>query len=185
MPISRDEQSAAATHAIVGCAIDDLPSSGTASASSSARGWTSPRSGSRSWTCRERYTTASHDESDTGQQELYVALRGSGAVVAGDTRLPLDAEHLVRVDAGVDRVLDGGPGRPARAVRRRRARRGVHGPGVDRGRVTRRRSPRRLCVATAPRRPEQRPTALPSRPCRSTTTRHGRAGGSCATTTAR
>ena len=27
------------------------------------------------------YTTQSHDESDTGQQELYVALRGSGAVV--------------------------------------------------------------------------------------------------------
>ena len=36
------------------------------------------------------YTTASHDESDTGQQELYVALRGSGAVVAGDLRVPLD-----------------------------------------------------------------------------------------------
>ena len=55
------------------------------------------------------YTTASHDESDTGQQELYVALRGSGAVVAGDASLPLDGEHLVRVDAGVDRVLASGP----------------------------------------------------------------------------
>ena len=56
----------------------------------------------------ENYTTSSHDESDTGQQELYVALRGSGAVVAGEMRLPLDAEHLVRVDAGVDRVLTSG-----------------------------------------------------------------------------
>jgi len=55
------------------------------------------------------YTTASHDESDTGQQELYVALAGAGAVVAGDKSLPLDPDHLVRVDAGVDRVLTSGP----------------------------------------------------------------------------
>jgi len=55
------------------------------------------------------YTTASHDESETGQQELYVALRGTGAVVAGEQRLPLDAEHLVRVNAGVDRALTSGP----------------------------------------------------------------------------
>jgi uncharacterized cupin superfamily protein len=55
------------------------------------------------------YTTASHDESDTGQQELYVALRGAGAVVAGSRRLPLDPEHLVRVNAGVDRALTSGP----------------------------------------------------------------------------
>ena len=55
------------------------------------------------------YETGSHDESDTGQQELYVALRGSGAVVAGERRLPLDPEHLVRVDAGVDRALTSGP----------------------------------------------------------------------------
>ena len=54
-------------------------------------------------------TTGPHDESDTGQQELYVALRGSGAVVAGELRLPLDPEHLARVDAGVDRVLTSGP----------------------------------------------------------------------------
>jgi uncharacterized cupin superfamily protein len=55
------------------------------------------------------YSTKSHDESDTGQQELYVALRGSGVVVVGERRLPLDPEHLVRVDAGVDRVLTSGP----------------------------------------------------------------------------
>jgi len=55
------------------------------------------------------YTTASHDESETGQQELYVALDGAGAVVAGEHRLPLDPEHLVRVNAGVDRTLTSGP----------------------------------------------------------------------------
>ena len=55
------------------------------------------------------YATQSHDESETGQQELYVAMRGSGAVVIGDERVPLDGEHVVRVDAGVGRVLASGP----------------------------------------------------------------------------
>jgi mannose-6-phosphate isomerase-like protein (cupin superfamily) len=54
------------------------------------------------------YTTDSHDESETGQQELYIALRGDGAVVVGEERLPLDPDHLVRVDAGVGRVLTSG-----------------------------------------------------------------------------
>ena len=55
------------------------------------------------------YTTQSHDESSSGQQELYVGLRGEGAVVIGDTRLPLAEGGLVRVDAGVGRVLSSGP----------------------------------------------------------------------------
>ena len=55
------------------------------------------------------YSTKSHDESETGQQEMYVALRGSGAVVTGDEELTLDGEHIVRVDAGIDRVLRSGP----------------------------------------------------------------------------
>ena len=54
------------------------------------------------------YTTESHDEADTGQQELYVALRGSGRVLIGDQYLTLDEEHLVRVDAGVSRILASG-----------------------------------------------------------------------------
>jgi hypothetical protein len=33
----------------------------------------------------------------------------AAAVVAGETRLALDPEQLVRVDAGVDRVLTSGP----------------------------------------------------------------------------
>jgi uncharacterized cupin superfamily protein len=55
------------------------------------------------------YTTQSHDESASGQQELYVGLRGEGAVVIGDTRVPLGEGRLVRVDAGVGRVLASGP----------------------------------------------------------------------------
>lgn len=55
------------------------------------------------------YSTKSHDEAESGQQELYVALRGSGSVDIGDERHPLDADHLVRVDAGTARVLSSGP----------------------------------------------------------------------------
>jgi mannose-6-phosphate isomerase-like protein (cupin superfamily) len=55
------------------------------------------------------YTTGSHDETDSGQQELYVALRGSGSVDIDGTGLPLDPDHLVRVDAGTSRALSSGP----------------------------------------------------------------------------
>ena len=55
------------------------------------------------------YATRSHDESESGQQELYVALRGAGAVVIGPEEHALDAEHLVVVDAGVGRLLKSGP----------------------------------------------------------------------------
>jgi mannose-6-phosphate isomerase-like protein (cupin superfamily) len=56
------------------------------------------------------YTTEPHDESDTGQQELYVALAGSGTVDVDGARLTLDPDHLVRVDAGTARTLSSGPG---------------------------------------------------------------------------
>jgi uncharacterized cupin superfamily protein len=55
------------------------------------------------------YSTTSHDESATGQEELYVALRGSGSVDVDDARLPLDAGHLVRVHARTQRALTSGP----------------------------------------------------------------------------
>jgi mannose-6-phosphate isomerase-like protein (cupin superfamily) len=54
------------------------------------------------------YSTKSHDESESGQQELYVALRGSGSVDIDGESLTLDADHLVRVDAGTPRVLSSG-----------------------------------------------------------------------------
>ncbi len=57
------------------------------------------------------YSTKSHNESDSGQQELYVALHGSGAVVvhgSEDERLTLDPDHLVAVDPEHDRTLTSG-----------------------------------------------------------------------------
>ena len=55
------------------------------------------------------YSTKSHDESESGQQELYVGLRGTGSIDIDGERLPLDAEHLVKVDPGTERVLSSGP----------------------------------------------------------------------------
>jgi uncharacterized cupin superfamily protein len=57
------------------------------------------------------YTTRSHDESGSGQEELYVRLAGSGWVVLDDSgeRLALDAEHLAAVGPGTARSLSSGP----------------------------------------------------------------------------
>jgi len=55
------------------------------------------------------YSTKSHDESQSGQQELYVALRGSGSVDIDGESHALDADHLVKVDPGTARVLSSGP----------------------------------------------------------------------------
>jgi hypothetical protein len=57
------------------------------------------------------YATKSHDESQSGQEELYVRLAGSGAVVldSDGTELPLDEERLAAVGPGVARTLRSGP----------------------------------------------------------------------------
>jgi hypothetical protein len=57
------------------------------------------------------HTTRSHDEADTGQEELYLALRGSGEIVVGDdeARLRLDPDHVARVGPGVQRSVVAGP----------------------------------------------------------------------------
>jgi len=57
------------------------------------------------------YSTKSHDESASGQEELYVRLAGSGELVLDDSgeRLPLDAEHLAAVGPSVSRTLTSGP----------------------------------------------------------------------------
>ena len=56
------------------------------------------------------YETKSHNESDSGQEELYVALSGSGAVVMGDgERAKLDVDHVVAVAPQTDRTLASGP----------------------------------------------------------------------------
>ena len=57
------------------------------------------------------YSTKSHDESESGQEELYVGLRGAGAVLIDDEdlKLPVDPDHVVRVSAGTARTLTSGP----------------------------------------------------------------------------
>jgi mannose-6-phosphate isomerase-like protein (cupin superfamily) len=52
----------------------------------------------------ERYPT--HDHARDGQEEVFVALRGSGEVEIDRTeRVPLDADHIVRVASGTNRKL--------------------------------------------------------------------------------
>ena len=57
------------------------------------------------------YTTRSHDESSSGQEELYVRLAGTGWIILDDSgdRLALDEEHLAAVGPGVARSLASGP----------------------------------------------------------------------------
>jgi mannose-6-phosphate isomerase-like protein (cupin superfamily) len=93
---------------IAGRAIDDLPQLWDGFAKLVRDGLDISAFGVQIMDLPPGHVTAAHDESETGQQELYVALRGAGEVVAGDVRLPLDADHVVRVDAGVDRVLTAG-----------------------------------------------------------------------------
>jgi mannose-6-phosphate isomerase-like protein (cupin superfamily) len=94
---------------IAAAAIDDLPQIWDGFAKLVRTGLDITAFGVQIMDLPPDYTTSAHDESDTGQQELYVALRGAGAVVAGELRFPLDPEHLVRVDAGTERVLSSGP----------------------------------------------------------------------------
>jgi mannose-6-phosphate isomerase-like protein (cupin superfamily) len=44
-----------------------------------------------------------------GQEEIYVALRGSGTLEAGGEEYPLDPDHIARVDPGVKRKVVPGP----------------------------------------------------------------------------
>ena len=57
------------------------------------------------------YETKAHDESESGQEELYVALAGSGAVLIGEQRerVTLDPESAVRVAPETSRRLTSGP----------------------------------------------------------------------------
>jgi mannose-6-phosphate isomerase-like protein (cupin superfamily) len=46
-----------------------------------------------------------HDHAGDGQEEVYLALRGSGEVEIEGTRYPLDPETMVRVSAGTKRKI--------------------------------------------------------------------------------
>ncbi len=94
---------------IAASAIDDLPQIWDGFAKLVRTGLGISAFGAQIMDLPPDYETGSHDEADTGQEELYVAIRGSGSVVAGDRSHPLDPDHIVRVDAGVARVLTSGP----------------------------------------------------------------------------
>ena len=57
------------------------------------------------------YSTRAHDETHSGQEELYVGLAGAGWIVLDESgeRLPIDAEHLAAVGPGTSRTLASGP----------------------------------------------------------------------------
>ena len=90
-------------------AIDDLPSlyDGLIKLARSGMGVTA--FGVQVMDLPPDYTTQSHDESGSGQQELYVGLRGAGWVLTDEQRLPIGEGMLIRIDAGVGRRLASGP----------------------------------------------------------------------------
>src|SRR4249919_1372433 len=46
-----------------------------------------------------------HDHSEDGQEEVYLALRGSGEIEIEGERSPLDPDHIARVGSGVKRKV--------------------------------------------------------------------------------
>jgi hypothetical protein len=50
-----------------------------------------------------------HDHSGDGQEEVFLALRGSGEIEIEGERFPLDADHVARVAAGTMRKIWPGP----------------------------------------------------------------------------
>jgi hypothetical protein len=92
-----------------GTAIDDLPTLWHGFAKLVRAGPEITAFGVNIMDLPPNYTTSSHDEVASGQQELYVALRGSGSVDIDGVGLPLDSEHLARADAVVGRALSSGP----------------------------------------------------------------------------
>jgi mannose-6-phosphate isomerase-like protein (cupin superfamily) len=50
-----------------------------------------------------------HDHSDTGQEEVYVTLAGSGWIDVDGERVDIDPETLVRVGAAARRKVHSGP----------------------------------------------------------------------------
>jgi mannose-6-phosphate isomerase-like protein (cupin superfamily) len=50
-----------------------------------------------------------HDHSGDGQEEVFMALRGSGEIEIDGERFPLDADHVIRISAGTKRKIWPGP----------------------------------------------------------------------------
>ena len=94
-----------------GSAIDDLPELWDGFARLVRAGLGIEGFGANVMNLPPDYATKSHDESATGQEELYVGLAGSGAVVIDETgeSLPLDGEHVAAVGPDVARTVTSGP----------------------------------------------------------------------------
>jgi len=94
-----------------GCAIDELPDLWDGFARLVRAGLGINGFGANIMMLPPDYSTKSHDETATGQEELYVALSGSGALVLDESgeRLALDADHLAAVGPSVVRTLTSGP----------------------------------------------------------------------------
>lgn len=50
-----------------------------------------------------------HDEGDSGQEEVYLPLAGSGEIVIGDETIAIDQDVAVRVGPGTPRRIRSGP----------------------------------------------------------------------------
>lgn len=50
-----------------------------------------------------------HDHADVGQEEVFVVLRGDGEMEIGEERVPLDADHILRVGPAETRKAISGP----------------------------------------------------------------------------
>lgn len=57
------------------------------------------------------HVTVSHDETATGQEEMYLALRGSGELLLDESgeRHPVDPDHIACVGPAISRTLVAGP----------------------------------------------------------------------------
>jgi mannose-6-phosphate isomerase-like protein (cupin superfamily) len=108
MHVSKDEFGADAMTGYCAKSIDELPTLWDGFAKLVRAGLDIRAFGANIMDLPPDYSTSAHDEAESGQEELYVALRGSGSVDIDGGRLPLDVDHLVRVDAGTARVLSSG-----------------------------------------------------------------------------
>ena len=93
-----------------GAAIDDLPDMWDGFLRKVRHGLGITAFGANVMNLPPDYETVAHNESHSGQQELYVGLRGSGWVLLdGGERLTLDPDHMVAVGPPTSRTLASGP----------------------------------------------------------------------------
>ena len=99
-------------HDVTASSIDDLPQLWDGFAKMVRQGLGIRAFGVQIMDLPPDYTTRSHDETESGQEELYIALSGSGAVLIEnppEERVRLDPDHLARIGPSVARRLQSGP----------------------------------------------------------------------------